>query len=243
MSATNTKREKDIFRMIQSNCHIGSRNFNIQMKRYIHSVDHSGVPVFKVDETYEKIQLAARIIAGISDIKDVYAISSRKAGQRAVIKFASNLGASCEPSLRWTPGSLTNYKTKNFKEPELIIVADPYSDFKAIKEASYCNIPVIALCDTMSNLKFVDLAIPCNNRKTESIGMIFWLLAKEVKILKGQLNQDEDWDVRVELFYDNSNKLKEKAIEQAAVAEEDSEAEEADEADKADADNFDEANN
>lgn len=46
------------------------------------------------------------------------------------------------------PGSFTNYKTKQFREPKIIIVADPYADFAAIKEASYVNIPVIALCDS-----------------------------------------------------------------------------------------------
>ena len=65
------------------------------------------------------------------------------------------------------------------------------------------NIPVIALCDTHNNLKFVDVAIPCNNNSTESISMVFWMLAREIKVLKGELEQsDDDWkDVMVDLFY------------------------------------------
>ena len=106
-------------------------------------------------------------------------------------------------SSRWTPGSLTNHQTKQFKEPKVIIVADPYADYKAIKEASYANIPVIALCDSHNNLKFVDVVNPCRTSSTESIAIVFWMLAREVLTLRGQLDQgDDDWtDVLVDLFY------------------------------------------
>lgn len=198
-----SKRDKDIYRLIQSECHIGSKNYNVQMKRFIHHITKEGVPIFKVEETYENIKLAARIIAGVRNSEEVYAISSRNFGQRSVIKFAQYTGCSTNSSSRWTPGSLTNHKTSQFKEPKVIIVADPYADFKPIKEASYANIPVIALCDSHNSLKFIDIVIPCNNNSTESISMIFWMLAREVKILKGELSkEDDDWnEVVVDLFY------------------------------------------
>jgi len=82
-----------------------------------------------------------------------------------------------------------------------LIVTDPRSDKQAIIEASYMNIPCIALCDSDSPLEYVDVCIPCNNRSTNSISMIYWLIAREVRILKGELKKDEDWEVFVDLFY------------------------------------------
>ncbi len=91
-----------------------------------------------------------------------------------------------------------------------MIVVDPYADFAAIREASYVNIPVIALCDTHNNLQFVDFAIPCNNNNTYSIAMIFWMLAREVLVLRGKLDQNnDDWnDVMVDLLYYKNIKSK-----------------------------------
>jgi len=57
------------------------------------------------------------------------------------------------------------------------------------------NIPCIALCDSDSPLEYVDVCIPCNNRTTESISMIYWLIAREVRILREELKANENWDV------------------------------------------------
>jgi small subunit ribosomal protein SAe len=95
---------------------------------------------------------------------------------------------------------LTNQLTKKFQEPRLLIVADPKNDRQAVIEASYVNIPTIALCNTDAPLDFIDVVIPCNNRVPKAIATIFWMLAREVQILRGQLPVNKPWDVMIDLF-------------------------------------------
>ncbi|KAA8917213.1 hypothetical protein TRICI_000606 [Trichomonascus ciferrii] len=193
--------QEDIQLLLAAEAHLGSKNVQVHNEPYVYKTRPDGVNIIHINKTWEKIVLAARIIAAVPKASEVVAISSRIYGQRAVLKFANHTGATAIAG-RFTPGNFTNYITRSFKEPRLIVVTDPRTDAQAIKEASYVNIPVIALCDTDSPTEYVDVAIPCNNRGRHSVGLIWWLLAREVLRLKGVLpDRQTAWSVMPDLYF------------------------------------------
>ncbi|CAK8696868.1 unnamed protein product [Clavelina lepadiformis] len=195
-----TLKEEDVVKMLAATTHIGGQNCDYQMEQYVYKQRQDGVFIINLKKTWEKIMLAARAIVAIENPQDICVISSRAYGQRAILKFADATGATPFAG-RFTPGAFTNQIQAAFREPRLLIVTDPRADHQPIRESSYVNIPLIALCNTDSPIRYVDVCIPCNNKSKHSVGLMWWFLAREVLRLRGTIPRTQPWDVMCDLYF------------------------------------------
>ncbi|XP_010245999.1 PREDICTED: 40S ribosomal protein SA-like [Nelumbo nucifera] len=195
------EKEADLRLMLIANVHLGAKNCDLFMRKYALKQTSDGVFIINLKETWEKLELAARIIVATENPEDVVVQSSRPDAQDAVMKFAELTGVHPVAGRRFLPSTYTNHCQPAFRDPRLLIVADPRADFQAMEEAaSHGNVRIVAFCDTDSPLNYVGIAIPGNNKGKNSVACLFWVLTKMVLRMRGVVRLGKPWKVAVDDF-------------------------------------------
>src|SRR5512136_1009298 len=191
---TNMMISEEIY--MTSGVHIGTRQKTADIKEFIYKVRNDGLYIIDVKKTDEKIKTAAKFISKYNP-EDILAVSIRQYGQKPVKKMGELTGIRILDG-RFRPGSLTNPNAKGFFEPSLLVVTDPLADQQALHEAENIGIPVIGLCDTNNETKYLDVIIPTNNKGRRALALIYWLLTREILKQQGKIKKYDDFKPTVE---------------------------------------------
>ena len=178
--------------------HIGTKQKSKDMEPYVYKVRDDGLRILNVNLTSEKITEAVNFLKDYEP-KDVLVVSARQYGWKPAKKFADACGFTCIAG-RFTPGRLTNPEMRFFIEPKIIVLTDPAADAQAFREAVNIGIPVIAMCDSNNLTTDIDIVVPGNNKGRRSLALIYWLMAREILRIKGELPADGELEETIDDF-------------------------------------------
>jgi len=178
--------------------HIGTKFKTKFMEPFIYKVRPDGLAVLNVQLINERLAMAANLM-GQYEPDEILVVCRRENGWNAAKLFSKLTGIKTFAG-RYPPGILTNPNLENFTEVKLLFVTDPWPDKNAVEDASKLGIPVIALCDTNNEANNLDLMVPCNNKGKKSLGLVFWILAKEYLKVKGKIKSDKDIEIPLDEF-------------------------------------------
>ncbi len=183
---------------LKSGIHIGTKFKTKYMADFIYKTRPDGLSVLNLKKIDERLQTAISFLSTYEP-GDILVVSRRENGWKPLRKLQEMTSIKVI-SGRYPPGILTNPNLETFTEPKVILVCDPWTDKNAVEDAGKVGIPVVALCDTNNQSNKVDLVVPCNNKGKKSIGLVFYLLAREFMRKKGMLAGNEEMPAQLEDF-------------------------------------------
>ncbi|HLC98058.1 MAG TPA: 30S ribosomal protein S2 [Candidatus Nanoarchaeia archaeon] len=183
---------------LKSGIHIGTKFKTKYMADFIYKTRPDGLSVLNLKKIDERIRIAVNFLAHYEP-KDIFIVSRRENAWKALRQVQRLTGMRAIIG-RYPPGILTNPHLETFTEPKVVVVCDPWTDKNAVNDALKIGVPIVAFCDTNNQSNNVDLVVPCNNKGKKSVGLLFYLLTRELLRKRGVLPAGEEMKEKIEDF-------------------------------------------
>lgn len=162
---------------IKTASYLGTKVITPTMRKYVYRRRLDGLAILNT------LLVDKKLAEGIDFIKqyrpdDWTLVCKREAGWRAAKMFSELTGVRTFTK-KYPSGVLTNTILSDFIETKMILICDPWLDKNALADAKKVRIPVIGLCDTNNHTADIDVVMIGNNKSNKSMGLFFWLMAKE----------------------------------------------------------------
>ncbi len=189
--------------LLSTGIRIGTQVKTKFMKRFITKANPEGLYMFNMNNILDRISICARFISR-TNVDKTIVCSGKEYAITPIEKFCELTGTK-KMIGRFMPGTLTNPSLPYYIEPRLVLISDPQVDSQAIVEATNAGIPIIGMANTDNTTANIDLVIPANNKGRKSLATIYWLLAREILIENGKLNQNEKMRYEIDDFETKTN--------------------------------------
>ena len=179
---------------VKAGIYLGTKVVTPNMKPFVYRRRADGLAIFNTDLIDEKLKEGAEYLSRF-DVKDIIIVCKRLAGWKGA-KMFSHLTGIRVFTKKYPAGILTNTNLPDFFENKLTIVTDSWLDRNALNDTLKVNKKVLMICDTNNFSKGANQIIIGNNKSQKSLGVIFYLLAREYcknKKIKADIPDLEWW--------------------------------------------------
>ena len=167
----------DIEDYIKTSSYLGTKVVTPTMRKYVYRRRMDGLAILNTLLVDKKLKDAVEFICKFKP-SEWTLICKREAGWRAVKMFAELTGVRIFTK-KYPAGVVTNTCLPDFFETKMMMVCDPWLDKNALTDAKNIRVPVVGICNTNNNTSNIDFVIIGNNHSNKSLGLFFWLLARE----------------------------------------------------------------
>ncbi|MDP7476455.1 MAG: 30S ribosomal protein S2 [Candidatus Woesearchaeota archaeon] len=183
---------------LKSGIHIGTKFKTRYMEKFIYKTRPDGLSVLNLQKIDERLNIAAKFLAQYNP-EDILVVGRRESAWKPLKMFNKVIGARVFAG-RYPPGILTNPRLDNYIEAKVMLAVDSGPDRNAVVDSVKMGIPIVAICDTNNPSNNIDLVVPSNNKGKKSLGLFFWILAREYLRNRGILKKNEELKEKVEDF-------------------------------------------